>query len=73
MFHVLPDGKLLRYHVDLTCCSKDEYNRYEQLLDAHSFLVKYCPGKQMLEVYWNYEEPIQDVIGCPSEWVQLRP
>lgn len=70
MLHELPDGKLQVYQVDLTSYTAERYDEAYNLLNRVSFDLKCVPGKQVLKVYWNSVEPIEDFIGCSQELVR---
>lgn len=71
--HELPKGKIQIFMVDLTLLPPEQFDKICGLLDRASYNLECVPGKQLLKVYWNYVEPISDVIGCSPEWVRPWP
>lgn len=66
----LPDEKLLVYIVDFTGIEADVADRLAEKLDAEAFICSVYPGQRKYKVYWNLDQPIDKVIGCPAETVR---
>ena len=69
MYHILPNGKLVVYDIDLSYMSVEDFEAMQETVEKWAYITKNYPGRQKLMVYWNLEESPATVIGLPPDSV----